>query len=166
MKTLYLVRHAKSSWKHPELTDFERPLNGRGKRNAPDMGQRLRNKGVLPDLMLSSPANRALTTCQVIAENIGYNPQLIKTDEAIYHAGIGKLLHVTKHVDDTVKSLMLFGHNPGFTDFANALTNDDIWNIPTCGIFACSIKIDSWIDLEFGLGKKLWYDFPKNENPL
>ena len=72
MKTLYLVRHAKSSWKFPELRDFDRPLNGRGKRNAPDMGKRLKVMGILPDLLIASPANRALTTARKIAENIGY----------------------------------------------------------------------------------------------
>ncbi|QSE97426.1 SixA phosphatase family protein [Fulvivirga lutea] len=162
MKTLYLVRHAKSSWDYPELTDFERPLNKRGERDSPEMGKRLRKKGILPDLLLSSPANRALTTCKNIAQEIGYPKKKIATDRSIYHAGENTLLKVVQNVSDEHQSLMLFGHNPGFTDFANELANTDIYNIPTCGVFACSFEVKKWSEISFGYGQLLFYDYPKN----
>ncbi len=163
MKELYLVRHAKSSWDYLHLSDFERPLNKRGKRNAPDMGSRLANRKIKPDLMLSSPANRALTTCEIIAKEIGYDSNSIATDDNIYHAGSSTLLEVLQTIDDQHKSVMLFGHNPGFTDFANRLAQTDIYNIPTCGVFACAFEIESWKYVSFGTARLLFYDYPKNK---
>lgn len=161
MKTLYLVRHAKSSWKYPELSDLERPLNKRGKRDAPIMGRRLQLRSIIPDLMLSSPANRALTTCKVIAKALKYPEHKVATDKNIYHAEAESLLEVVRVVSNKMNSLMLFGHNPGFTDFANALANTDIYNIPTCGVFACEFEVDNWSNVTFGNGKLLFYDYPK-----
>ncbi len=161
MKTLYLVRHAKSSWDNPSLSDFERPLNDRGKRDAPEIGKRLLNKGIMPELMLSSPAQRALTTCRLIAKVIGYPDQKIATDSAIYHAGESALLRIVQQTSDEYRSLMLFGHNPGFTDFANELANTDIYNIPTCGVFVCSFEVDKWQEIRFGNGQLLFFDYPK-----
>ena len=163
MKTLYLIRHAKSSWKFPELSDAERPLNKRGKRDAPEMGKRLSERGLFPDLMLSSPANRAFTTCKTIAEKLDYPKEAIETDEDIYHAGVDLLLKVVRSIDDTWNTVCLFGHNPGFTDFANELTHSDIFNIPTCGVFACTFEVESWKDIGLGKGQRLFYDFPKNK---
>lgn len=163
MKTLYLVRHAKSSWTDVGLSDFERPLNNRGKRDAPEMGRRLNEKNILPDLMLSSPANRALTTCNLIANQLGYDPAQIQTNKNIYHASIKALHEVVLDMENKINSLMLFGHNPGFTDFANKLARTNIYNIPTCGVFACQFNISNWHDLKLGTGKKLFYDFPKNQ---
>ncbi len=163
MKTLYIVRHAKSSWDFPELTDHERPLNKRGKRDAPKMGKRLKKKGILPDLIISSTANRALTTCEVIAEAIGYSNSRIMADRNVYHAGSNTLLEVMHHTNDNFASLMLFGHNPGFTDFANRLAQTDIWNIPTCGVFACTFDVNSWKEVEFGKGKLSFFDYPKKD---
>ncbi|MEM8567594.1 MAG: histidine phosphatase family protein [Bacteroidota bacterium] len=161
MKTIYLVRHAKSSWNYPELTDHDRPLNKRGKKDAPEMGRRLREKEVLPDLMISSTALRAITTCKAIAELIGYPKSNIIGDRNVFHSGSGTLLQIVKSVNDMSQSLMLFGHNPGFTDFANRLANTDIWNIPTCGVFACEFSADHWSDIDFGKGSLLFYDYPK-----
>lgn len=163
MKTLYLVRHAKSSWDYPELSDYERPLNKRGKRDAPEMGQRLASKGITPDLMLSSPANRALTTCETIAQEIDYPKNKIITNEDIYHASKESLLEILKDVDDKYDSIMMFGHNPGFTDFANELADTDIVNIPTCGLFACTFPLDSWNYIEWSSAHLLFYDYPKKK---
>ncbi len=162
MKVLYLVRHAKSSWDYPELSDFDRPLNKRGKRDSPEMGRRLAEKGILPDLMLTSPANRALTTCKNIAEEINYPIKEIAADQNIYHAGVESLLKVVQQADDKHNFIMLFGHNPGFTDFANSLAGTSIYNIPTCGIFACQFQIDKWNDVALGNAEFLFYDYPKN----
>lgn len=161
MKELYLVRHAKSSWDHPELSDFERPLNGRGRRDSPEMGRRLARRGIVPDLMLSSPANRAMTTCRTIAGATSYDEYRIQTDQAIYHADAETLLKVIRKLPDAFRRVMLFGHNPGFTDLANALTGADLYNIPTCGVFACGFDTASWRTVRFGQGKQLFYDYPK-----
>ncbi|MEM7108960.1 MAG: histidine phosphatase family protein [Bacteroidota bacterium] len=163
MKTVYLVRHAKSSWDYPELTDHDRPLNKRGKRDAPEMGRRLKEKGILPDLMISSTALRAMTTCEIIAGAIGYPNDKIIGDRNVFHAGTQKLLQIIKNVTDSSRSLMLFGHNPGFTDFANRLANTDIWNIPTCGVFACEFDLSHWHEVEFQSGNLLFYDYPKKK---
>ncbi|MEQ9593404.1 MAG: histidine phosphatase family protein [Cyclobacteriaceae bacterium] len=161
MKRLYLVRHAKSSWENLELRDFDRPLNERGERDAPRMGRRLKEREITPDLMLSSPAERALTTCKVIADIIGYQQSGIKTDKRIYHANEDQLLKILSEVNDKYKSVMLFGHNPGFTDFANLLFGEHIMNIPTCGIVAGKLKIESWKQVSPGCGKLEFFDFPK-----
>ena len=161
MKTLYLVRHAKSSWDFPELPDDQRPLNKRGKRNAPEMGIRLKKQEILPDLMLSSPAVRAYDTCKIIAKKIGYPKKKIQKDTDIYHAAPRELLGIIQRTDPSFNSLMLFGHNPGFTELANDLANTAIWNIPTCGVFACVFGVDTWRDIRFGSGQMLFYDYPK-----
>lgn len=159
MKTLYLVRHAKSSWNDPDLSDFDRPLNKRGEGDAPEMGRRLKEKAILPDLLLSSPANRAITTARTIADEIGYDQGKIATDEAIYHAGAATLLDIIRKQANRYNSLMLFGHNPGFTDLANQLAEEYLDNISTCGILALKFTIDSWKTLEEG--EVIFYDYPK-----
>lgn len=161
MKTLYLMRHAKSSWDNPDLKDFDRPLNSRGQKDAPKMGKRLATKKVAPDLLLSSPANRAFTTASIIAQHINYPPNNIKTDKGIFHADLEELLTILRSQDSSVGSLMLFGHNPGFTDLANFLTNEDIENIPTCGILAVNFDILDWKKVGETKGEVLFYDYPK-----
>ncbi|HCM74856.1 MAG TPA: phosphohistidine phosphatase [Cytophagales bacterium] len=161
MKTLYLIRHAKSSWDNPDLSDFDRPLNDRGKRDAPRMGRRLKEREVTADLMLSSPAKRALTTCKEIAKVLGYSEDRIKTDRRIYHADEDVLYSVLSELDESQQVVMLYGHNPGFTSFANSLFNEYIMNIPTCGIVAGNLNIDSWKAIKAGCGKMLFFDFPK-----
>lgn len=158
MKILYLVRHAKSSWADPHLADIDRPLNGRGKKNVPEMGQRLRKKNILPDLLLASPANRALTTAKKIAKEIGYAENDIKTSERIYHSGSEELLHVVQGQSDSIDSLMLFGHNPGFTWFANSLSGEHIDNIPTCGVVSIEFDIEHWTEVNSGKGRLSFFD--------
>ena len=162
MKVLYIVRHAKSSWDDPLLDDFSRPLNERGKRDAPRMGKRLKEKGLVPDLMLTSPARRALATCKRIAEVIGYVEDKIKTERDLYHAGSEQILNVMKTVKDKHNIVVIFGHNPGLTDFVNALGKQTFDNVPTCGVAAYDLAIESWKDIEFGIGKLRFFDYPKN----
>jgi len=138
MKTLYLARHAKSSWKHPELSDIERPLNKRGKRDAPYIGNILKEKGVNPDILLSSPAVRARKTAATIAEIIDYPNSKILIDENIYESSSNELVNIIQGFDDKYDSVMnkydsvmMFGHNPGFTMLNNYLTESFIDNIPT-----------------------------------
>ncbi|MDN5216448.1 histidine phosphatase family protein [Fulvivirgaceae bacterium BMA12] len=161
MKTLYVVRHAKSSWDFPQLSDFDRPLNKRGKRNAPDMGNRLKMRGILPDLIIASPANRALTTAKKIAKEIGYPVESIRENDQIYHSSEATLLQIIKDTPDNIQGLMLFGHNPGFTDLANFLGDQWIDNVPTCGIVAIAFDVESWTSVAPKTGKNLFFDYPK-----
>jgi phosphohistidine phosphatase len=166
MKTLYVVRHAKSSWQDVNISDFDRPLNDRGKRDAPRMAKRLKEKEIHPDLMLSSPAKRALSTCKVIAETLGYAQEKIKTDRSLYHASEDSILDVVRNVKAKHDVLMIFGHNPGLTDFVNQLSGEDtiIDNIPTCGIVCFTFKVDSWNEVDFGKGDFVFFDFPKSKD--
>src|SRR5688572_32706614 len=120
MKTLYVVRHAKSCWADPGQEDFERPLNDRGKRDAPRMGKRLKEKDVNPDIMLSSPAKRALSTCKRIADVLNYEKEKIKTEPDLYHANDDTILSIVQRLKDKHNIAMIFGHNPGLTDFVNS----------------------------------------------
>ena len=163
MKTLYLVRHAKSSWDYPELDDIDRPLNKRGKKDAPEMGRRLSKQGIFPDHIVSSPAERAYRTSREIAARIEFPVDAIELEEDLYHASEDILLQVVRRCDNLWNTLMVVGHNPGFTDFANTIANQNIQNIPTCGIFGCTFEKDDWQDIEFGLGKMVYFDYPKKE---
>ena len=164
MKTLYIVRHAKSSWDDPSLADFDRPLNSRGRRDAPRMGKRLKEQNILPDLIFSSPAKRALSTAKRIAEELGYSKHAIETNEDLYHASEEEILSVLQGFSDKHSAVLMVGHNPGLTDFVNALMNLNIFNIPTCGIATCSLDVSSWKEIEFGKGINVFYDFPKSKD--
>ena len=161
MKTLYLLRHAKSSWDNPKLDDFERPLNKRGHHDAPLMGNLMEKLNVLPDLIISSPAIRASMTTRFVADAINYPLDKIQYDENIYEAGKSQLLDVIYGVDDVVEKLMLVGHNPAFTYFSHYLANHDVSNIPTCGLYGAELNISSWNKIKKNSGKTLLYEYPK-----
>lgn len=161
MKILTLVRHAKSSWKDPELADFDRPLNARGKRDAPLMGRRLAARGERPDLILCSPARRAVTTMKKIAFETKYPEKGIMLDSRIYEADASRLLEIVKGIDDGYDTVMICGHNPGLTDFCNIVANCRIENIPTCGLVSLSFLYDSWTEVAPHSGEVLYFDYPK-----
>jgi len=161
MKTIYLVRHAKSSWKYPDLDDFERPLNKRGRKSAPFMGTILKKLKVAPDLILSSPANRASMTARIIAEKISYPLEKIRFSENIYEFSANALIDVIKHLDDVVNKAMLVGHNPALTDLANYIGDQPISNIPTSGVFCAGLDIPSWAKISDHCGKLKFFEFPK-----
>jgi len=162
MKTIILVRHAKSSWKDLSLDDFDRPLNKRGKRNAPFMGIKLKERQIMPDLILSSPAKRARKTATAIAKKVGYPKEKIIFNDHMYHSSALYLLDVVRNQDDANETIMLFGHNPGFNDFANILLEQNsVYNIPTTGIYAISFHVDSWEKVREGQGKAVFFDYPR-----
>jgi len=144
VKTLYLIRHAKSDWSDLLLSDFNRPLNKRGMKDAPLMGELLSKKGVHPDLILSSPALRAKTTAIEIARKLSYPLDSIQTIPSLYASDCETLFSVIHDVPNTVNTLIVFGHNPEFTDCVNAISGAEIENIPTCGIAAMHLKEKSW----------------------
>ncbi len=161
MKHLTIVRHAKSSWQHPELADRDRPLNKRGARDAPMMGQRLAEWGYRPELILSSPATRALTTATVFAEALGCSPADIEIDERIYGAGVAGLIRLVQEVDDGVERVMLFGHNPDLTGLVNRLARVSLDNLPTCGVAQLEFAFDTWAELGSQLALRADIDYPK-----
>lgn len=161
MKTLYVIRHAKSSWDNPLLADFDRPLNARGERDAPRMGKRLKEKDITPDLIISSPAKRALTTCIIISKILSCPESLIKTEQRLYHADEETILNILQGLPDYADTVMLYGHNPGLTDFVNELFNTSIANVPTCGVVCGKIDVDKWKDVTWGGGDLVFFDYPK-----
>lgn len=163
MKKLFLVRHAKSSWDDPSLDDIDRPLNDRGKKNAPEMGERLKKQGIRPDLLIASPARRAHGTAIKLSKKIGYPKEEIIINDGLYHGSDDMLIDIVRTLPDSAESIMLFGHNPGFTYFANQLCNININNIPTAGIVAIDFHIDAWRDVDFGKGELVFFDYPKKQ---
>lgn len=162
MKTLYLMRHAKSSWEDFSLPDFDRPLNKRGKRDAPFMGKKLYNRTIFPDLILSSSAKRAKITAKIVANELGnYTKENLQFTDTIYDADTENLIEIISQQDDKLGSLLLFGHNPSFTALANQLSDYHIYNIPTSGIVGISFKINSWKKIAAKKGKMLFFDYPK-----
>mgnify|MGYP001791132429 FL=1 len=160
-KTLYLVRHAKSSWKDTSLVDYDRPLNKRGKRDAPEMGKRLATKNIRPDLIISSPAKRAKLTIEAIAAEIDYAESQIRWKEELYHVDVKTLLEQIRSVENQNRSLMLVGHNPGLTDLQNYLCQEAIENIVTTGIACIQFEVAEWANVRSG--QLQWYDYPKKE---
>jgi phosphohistidine phosphatase len=160
MKTLFLVRHAKSSRDDPTLPDRERPLNERGLHDAPDMGKRLAHRHANPDLMISSPALRALTTAQLIAQELGYEREAILVDERLYASTAENLLAVVRALDKKLQRVMLFGHNPEFTDLAHRLSSG-IADLPTCAVVELHYDTKSWRDVGSITPSKVALDTPR-----
>lgn len=161
MKTLTLVRHAKSSWKDTGLRDIERPLNARGRRDAPEMGRRIKEHGIRPSLIVSSPAVRAWTTARIIAAEIAYPLEFLQREDGLYLASVDEILDVIAAQDDGFNSLMVVGHNPGMTDFANFLHTGLTNNLPTAGVVSVDIDHDSWQLYERPPTSLRVHDYPK-----
>lgn len=161
MKTLTIVRHAKSSWNEPGLGDRERPLNKRGKRDAPVMGERIADAGIRPSLIVSSPATRAWTTAKVIAEKLTYPVEFLQRENELYLASLNDILNVVVAQDEGFKSLMVVGHNPGLTDFVNYLSPGLTNNLPTAGVVSVNIDQDHWNLYERPKTELVLHDYPK-----
>jgi phosphohistidine phosphatase len=162
MKTLLLIRHAKSSWDQPGLSDFDRPLNERGKKDAPLMAKRVKEKGIELDHLISSPAKRARKTAKYFAEEFGFKKDDIKLVEELYEATQEEFFHTIKDINDKYNNVALFSHNPGLTDFVSSLTNVRVDNMPTCSVFALQIKTGNWKDFVNAEKNFLFFDYPAN----
>ncbi len=165
MKRLYIIRHAKSSWDSPELSDFDRPLNRRGLKAAPFMGDRLKKFEVMPDMILSSPALRAATTAKIIAQQIGYPESQIQHNKDIYEASLKDIVHIISSIPDNIEQLFFVGHNPGLTEAANYLSNAQVPNMPTASIFCIGFEMDSWHHIGEQTGQFIFFDYPKKHDP-
>ena len=161
MRTLFLGRHAKSSWNNALLADQDRPLNERGLRDAPRMGKRLAARNIRPDLIISSPALRAYDTAVKIADEIDYPVSDIQVTKEIYLEGKTGILNAISLLDSNIDSVMLIGHNPGITITTNYLTQADLGNIPTCGIAEIQFDFELWSEIDSSTGKMVLFDYPK-----
>jgi phosphohistidine phosphatase len=164
-KILLLVRHAKSSWDDPSLSDFERPLNERGKKDAPEMAKRLKSKKLKIDAFVSSPAKRARQTCKYFTREFEPKKKNVVREPQLYEAGEESFYDVISGFKNKWDSVAIFSHNPGINAFANSLTDGRVDDMPTCGVFAIKIGADKWKDFRTAKKEFLFFDYPKVEIP-
>ena len=162
-KSLLLVRHAKSSWEDIHQKDFDRPLNDRGKKDAPEMAKRIRKeKDVKLDTIITSPAKRAMATAKYFAEEFDVKKKKIIEADELYEASITNFYEAVNKLDDNFNIVGLFSHNPGITAFVNSLSQTHIDDMPTCAVFAIHIKTDSWKNFKEAEKEFWFFDYPKN----
>ena len=161
MRLLTLIRHGKSSWDFDGLPDDERPLNRRGRKDVPNMALRFVGQGHRPDYLLSSYATRALTTARLFARQLHYPVERIRLSEAMYECSVDDLYRIVGHLNNQHWHVCLFGHNPGFTLFANELCHEAIENIPTAGIAHIRLNIETWDKVTPGCAELASFDYPK-----
>jgi len=161
IRHLLLIRHAKSDWDDPALSDFERPLNARGERDVPMMGERLATSSVLPERIISSPAQRAKSTTEGIARYLALPMQDIEWKNELYLASPATMLDSIRNCPDYVTTLFLVGHNPGISELTTKLCGEVMGNIPTCGIAHLVGEFNSWKEADkFRL---MNFDYPKRQ---
>jgi phosphohistidine phosphatase len=161
MKTLLLVRHAKSSHSAGLSSDFDRPLNDRGFREAAEMGKKLFKNRTPIDQFVSSPALRAKTTAELFADEYHCKMKEINFIPSLYDAAPDDFLEAIQDIQDNFQSIALFSHNPGITEFASSLTNTHITQMPTCSVFAVSAAVDSWKEFAGSEKKFLFFYRPE-----
>lgn len=159
MKTLHLLRHAKSSWKDTDMSDFERPLNGRGREAAPLIGQFILKKKIRPDLILSSPAERARQTALLVVKAAKLDAEL-RFDERIYEADVARLLDVVSQIDETFGVALLVGHNPGMENLVETLTGEQ-QSMPTAALARIILDVEKWSKVRERTGRLDWLVRPK-----
>jgi phosphohistidine phosphatase len=161
MKTIYLIRHAKSDWS-ADVDDFDRPLNDRGKRDAPVMARRLKLRHVDLDAFVSSPAKRALKTAKIFAAEFSLQHEQIVQIPELYMAPAATFYSVLESLENSLNSVLIFSHNNGITEFANSLGIARIDNMPTCSVFAFTVEAESWVQIRTALKHFVFFDYPKN----
>jgi phosphohistidine phosphatase len=164
MKTLTLLRHAKSSWDNSGLADHDRPLNGRGRRDAPEMARRIHEAAIRPSLIVSSPATRTWETAKALATEISYPIEFLQRDNKLYLASLDTLIDFVGQQDPGFNNVVVVGHNPGMTEFANYLCPGLTGNMPTCGVVSVTIDTDDWNLRKNSPVTLNLYDYPKKIN--
>lgn len=162
MKTLYLIRHAKSDWSIVPLSDIDRPLNKRGYDDAYKMSLILKEKKVVPDLIISSPAVRAISTALIFCRNLNYDPKSIQINKNLYDTSVKEYLQVISKIDNKHQVVLLFGHNPTITNTANERTNVINQEMPTCGIVGIQSEVLDWGAFSKKSNTLIYFDVPKN----
>ena len=160
MKTLVLVRHAKSAWGDPSLADHDRPLNDRGRRDAPEMGRRIRERGIHPGAILSSTAVRARSTAEAIAGELGVAPGTLTLDERLYGSSPETILDVVAGLDDEVTTALVVAHDPGMSDLAYRLSGE-IDHMPTCAVAEFRFAAWSWSEIADAEPVEVHLDTPR-----
>ena len=161
MLKIGLVRHAKSSWDNPTLSDHDRPLNARGNRDAPIMAQKVATLFGIPDLLVSSTANRAFTTAKMFRKEMNLSESQLISKEKLYHSSERDVMEILSMLDDKFKSVLIFAHNPTMTFLANSFKGDVIDNVPTCGVVMLEANVDHWVDLHPSNTKRVQFIYPK-----
>ncbi len=161
-KTLYLMRHAKSNWADMRQSDFDRPLNQRGLRDAPEMGLRLAKRKVHPDIIVCSPAQRTRETIELIAPKIGVRLDRVVFQESLYEASTDAVLEIIRSIPDRYKSALIIGHNPSIGRLVNQLADVHIDQMPTCAIATLKLETDRWMDIDTCAIQRSDFDYPKN----
>ena len=162
-KTLYIARHGKSSWDFENIADIDRPLSTRGVNNAYTMAERLRAKGMIPELLISSPASRALHTAVIYIRTLDLPWESLKINERIYYESANEILETIEQIDDNYSSIMVIGHNPAFTELANSLLQQPVDNIPTAGIVTIVFPTGQWKSIRKVKTEKEDFDYPKKQ---
>lgn len=165
MKYLHLIRHAKTSWEHPELPDRERPLTETGKQDAQHMAQQLKDMKIEPDCILCSPAVRALDTATIFANEFNFPLDKILIDEQIYSGGVEELIEVIKHLPSSISTVLCIGHNPNLTWLSHYLCEEARMNIPTCGIVSIKFHTRNWGQITNSETQLISYIHPQHEPP-
>ena len=165
MKFLYLVRHAKAISAELGINDFKRTLSKQGLEDAKAMGKRMKKKGLFPDLLLSSPADRTLETAHIFAQQIGYPVSKVLLKDEFYDEDLGIILEILKKVSDSDDSLMLFGHEPVLSQLAVLFLKDTELELRTSGVLGIALEIESWQELDEGAGTLVFFDFPVRATP-
>jgi phosphohistidine phosphatase len=162
MKSLLIIRHAKSSWDDPAQADFDRTLNERGKQDAPQMARRLLSRSIAIDAFISSPAKRARKTASLFAAEYKYDKENIILVPELYHASPANFFDVISKAPPAANTIAVFSHNPGITEFANMLTEVRIDDMPTCAIFGIQVATHNWTSFK-DASKTFWlFDYPKS----
>jgi len=164
MLTLYLVRHAKSDWANGHISDIDRPLNERGYRDATAMSTLLKAQNIHPQLIISSPAVRALSTALIFSRNLNYDPNKINIQKKLYNTDADHYLSVLEENAGNAHSVMLFGHNPVITSVANKLCKTFTNEMPTCSIVGIKFQTASWEEISQDSAELILYDSPKNHS--
>jgi phosphohistidine phosphatase len=164
MLQLTLVRHAKSNWGDTTLSDFDRPLNERGFRDTPLIGNVLNEKLAICDHIISSPAKRAITTANLLAEKLGHPEEDVIQDQKLYNASLHTLLKVIHELDSAVKHCVLVAHNPGLSLLADHLDSGQTGDLPTCAVVSFTFELNDWQAIGRGNGKLVLFEYPKKYN--
>lgn len=163
MKNLIIVRHGKSSWEYDGILDIDRPLKQRGIRNGYEMAQRLNEAGVVPELIYSSPASRALHSAVIFCRQLKMSFENLQIIDEFYHYDSDGIIDIVKKTPDEVQSLMIFGHNPVFTEIADSFAKQEIENVPTTGVVKLSFDVENWMSIAPHNVIDEVFDYPKNK---
>jgi phosphohistidine phosphatase len=163
LRRLYIIRHGKSSWDHAGLEDIDRPLANRGIRNAGEMAERLQAENLVPQLILSSPASRALNTALIMSKSWGIGPASLQIHDLLYMAYTSDIEQVVAGAPAEITDLAIFGHNPSFTVYANSFLELPLDNLPTAGVVIVTLESDNWGGIGRKHVKETYVDYPKRK---